>query len=426
MNFNQILIRLGVDASAVTSGLGKVGAGVKAWFAGLQHDISHHFGRMLTAGFAVVGAERLFEGISEKILAIKRSQEELGASSNFVQGAMLAVQKMGLEYEAISRPLIKFSTLLGQAKDGSLDARMKLIDMGVATKNTNFGTLTLAGSLQKLQDRYKTLNAEQRNSLLAQAGMGGKSAGVAGALLSGENVSNFERGGFFTKMSEETINSWQESKAAYSTFSSSVLATAANTWTALQRYNLVAIGARAFGDIFNGASKSGLSWKQVLFGIDAHKNELETERESVEFEEKKTALLAEQNSLLEKQKELQATISDRNKLGLSELANEGRKLGGGPRKKNYVLTARMREAMKIQDLEDQSTLAWERGDDAAADKFRDQALAERAANPWLKRADQNPNAAVEVQLEGVNAKLAPVQRMAETFNKDAAHPAGHH
>src|SRR5258706_7104394 len=135
MNVEEILIRLGVDARAVTSGLQRVGAGIRGWAASLTEDLKGHFGRMFAAGYAIVKGEQFLETIKERIIAIKRAQEELGASSNLVQGLFLEAEKHGLNYESTVKPLMKFSAMLGEAKAGSIEARGKLTQYAIATKD---------------------------------------------------------------------------------------------------------------------------------------------------------------------------------------------------------------------------------------------------------------------------------------------------
>lgn len=428
MNFNQILIRLGVDATAVTTGLGRIGASVKGWFAGLQHDLASHFGRMIVSTMGIVGAERMFEKISEKILAVRHASEQLGASTNFVQGLMSAATKAGLDYEKINRPLVAFSTLIGEAKDGSAAAREKLIDLGIATKDTEWRTLNFSTALQRLQVRYKELNAEQRNSLLASVGMGGRNAFAANAMLGGGSVADFEKGNFFTKISESTITDWTMISQTMRASGGKMVATLANAAMLVERYSPVAFMARLAGAQAGGGTSSLENLKMVATGNfkdaeEAHKLELE----SIDAQKTKSDILAAQNNLLEKQKELTANIADRGKSSLADLAEQARRLTGARRPQQYAVTERMRAALKIQTLEEQANIEWMRGNDAGMAALNAEALNLRQANPWLKLADQDPQAKTVAELQSVNLKLEPVQRMAEMVNKDAAaHGPGTH
>jgi hypothetical protein len=111
--------------------------------------------------------------------------------------------------------------------------------------------------------------------------------------------------------------------------------------------------------------------------------------------------------------DLNNEMADRGKESLDTLADKGRKMTGLQHRRNYTLTPRMKTALKIQDLEEQSTMAWERGDDATFTKLRKQAGDMRAVNPWLKAMDRNPMQKTEEQLVVANKALADVQAMAK-------------
>jgi hypothetical protein len=413
----QILIRMGVDAKAVVTGLNKTSLLIKGWAASMKHEMTHGVGKLLAAGCIAETAKEMFGEISDKILAIKRSQEELGASSNFVQGLMLQAQKAGLAYESITRPLVKFSALIGKAKDGSIDARKKLVDLGIATKDTEWRSLRFSESLQHLQNRYRSLNAEQRNSLLMEAGMG-RGFSAMSAILGGKDVSELEKGNFFTKMSEDTINNWQQTKSSMTVAGSAMLATAANTWNAIQKYSLVAMIAR-----FGGSASTGFAggWKEALKttvkGVDAQKELADSEHESIEAQEEKVKILNEQNALIEHQKELQSQVTDRNKSSISEMAAHARKMLGIPEPRNYTVSVRDREALRIDTMEKQAKIAYEHGDDRKGQALTSEALQARAGFNGGTLKDRDPMGKTEVELARVNLQLEPVKRMADLINE---------
>src|SRR5579872_2701197 len=152
-SFEQILIRMGVDAQAVVAGLNKVSSYAKGWATGFAHDMKTTMGRMFVGYFGVqgleAGASKTMEWLEEtnrKILAIKNDSRNLGVSTNFVQGIMLEATKSGYAFEQIEKPLGHLNELLGQAKDGSLQAREKLVQFGLATKDTKWDSLNLKDS----------------------------------------------------------------------------------------------------------------------------------------------------------------------------------------------------------------------------------------------------------------------------------------
>lgn len=132
-----------------------------------------------------------------------------------------------------------------------------------------------------------------------------------------------------------------------------------------------------------------------------------------QFEAEHPELAAELKTRSMQQEDLQNELADRGKLGLSELSDLGRHLTGHIRPRQYTVTARMRTAMKIDDLDAQATLAWERGDDAGMKRLRGEADAMRKANPWLRANDRDPTRKLEEQLIIANKALADVQAMAK-------------
>lgn len=107
----------------------------------------------------------------------------------------------------------------------------------------------------------------------------------------------------------------------------------------------------------------------------------------------------------------QASLEDRGKESLFDLAEKGRKFSGLIHRRNYSMTPRMRTALKIQDLEERATIAWEKGDDAGMKKFRDQADAMRKdpKNAWLEFADKTPTAKIQVAVEKSAVSLKAIQ-----------------
>jgi hypothetical protein len=208
----EILLTLGVDYKNVVSGLQRAGSYIAGWGTSLAHTVKSQF-------FHALAAERVFEyliqgaeAVSERIVAIKRVSEELGASTNMVQGLFIAAEKKGLDKEAIVRPLIRLSALLGEAKDGSVKARQELVQYGIATKETNWQTMRFADALSSLQQRFKTLNTEQQNSMLKQL-IGVKGASSVRSILEGSDVRKMDEGSVF-KISPENLRFYQELFAA--------------------------------------------------------------------------------------------------------------------------------------------------------------------------------------------------------------------
>src|SRR6185312_17285625 len=117
----EFILRIGANANSLKNELSRAGAWAKAWGTSLAEDMKSRLGRMFLAGFALDKAmefgNRVAEKVREKVLAIKRAQGELpGVSTNFIQGVFNYLERVGLSFDAASKPLLKFKQLLDTAK----------------------------------------------------------------------------------------------------------------------------------------------------------------------------------------------------------------------------------------------------------------------------------------------------------------------
>jgi hypothetical protein len=124
-------------------------------------------------------------------------------------------------------------------------------------------------------------------------------------------------------------------------------------------------------------------------------------------------LAADLKSARMHQEDLQNELADRGKVGLGDMADQGRRMSGHIRPRLYTITGRMRTAMKIDDLEARANMAFMRGDDSGMQKFRGEADAMRKANPWMAAADRDPTRKVEEQLITANKSLEEIAKMAD-------------
>jgi len=111
------------------------------------------------------------------------------------------------------------------------------------------------------------------------------------------------------------------------------------------------------------------------------------------------------------QEDLQSAMDDRGKMGLGDLSEMGRRFTGHIRPRLYTVTARMRTAMKIDDLEASATNAWARGDDAGFQRLRGEAEQMRKNNPWLTAMDRDPTRKMTEQLVQANKTLEDMRKI---------------
>lgn len=428
MQFEQILIRLGVDATAVSSGLNRVSNYVKAWGSNLVEDLKGSFLRLFAAGAAVEGLNKIREKISE----IKTLAEETGTNTNFIQGLMQEAAKSGEDVEVLASGITRFNKLIGAAKSGAVSAIIQLKDMHVVTDKNSISTLNFTNAMHNLSIRFEELNDKQKQAyLLSQAF--GKSYAALTPIFERGNIDALNSGNYFTKIRPDTIGSFQTEYRSIVNFLNSAGATTANFIGSLYIGTRNWINAIArLGELIHGpaAYSKAVTQDYLDFTQQNQKSEekvthekmiqAEADREGISAAELKTKILNEQSDLLEKQSDLTATIADRDKESVSEMASQARKILGikSPLERFHTVTPRMRMALRIDDLEDRAKIEGLRGNDAIASRYQSEADRIRASSPWLKRQDQNPMAKTESELSRVNQQLAPVAEMAKLVTND--------
>lgn len=435
MNFQQIMIRLGVDGTAVAAGLRKVSAIVKAWGASLAHGMKEYTGSIMK-GF--LGAEAVTKSIEylgeikEKILEVARISHETGASTNFVQSLELDAREAGKTFQGMDMSLIRFNDTLGEAKMGSAEAIKKLYDLGVISNNTQVKTLTFTKAINSLAVQFDKLNDKQKQSALLQQSFGRGAAAMSPVFEKGaKHVEEMSKGNFFTKISSGAIDDFETAWTEIKIISTGAMATVANTIDSAFKMSIGYKGVSAVKDFFNLAGRLSTGHIKQIDYVAEHELEnqdrinagkaleLTADKEQISVQELKSKILEDQTKLLESQAELTSEIADRDKESVTEMASRARKLTGikGPLEMLHSVTPRMRTALRIETLEERAKVAFLRGDDKTSNRLQSEADQVRKSNPWLKRSDVNPMAKTEAQLQIVNTQLEPVKRMAELVNK---------
>lgn len=404
MDFEQILIRLGLDAKALTSGLTRTTSWVKGWATGLMSDLQHHvLGRF--AGLYVF--ERVFEGIKEKALFVQRTAKETGLSTNMIQGMANELGYVGESFEGVSKPLGKFNVLLGQAKSGSMEARSKLVEWGIATRNENWGALNLAKGLDSVSKQFDALgNHEQKAALLFSVFGKGYQQMFPIFELGRKRVAELDKGNFFTKLSPQSLETFQTLFKTGKMGGSMALSFAGNLadlsltplingLSAVQKgAEFVAAG---FGSIHKGAQM-----KDMLDNADKLKEkEHETNEEFVD----RLKLQEEINNA----RKLENEIEDRGKLTVHQLAARGRAILGdrSPRglERIQAITPAMANAMQVENMELAGEEANARGQFANATGLRSRADQLRGTNFALKSTERDPTLDVRNRLEAIHDTL---------------------
>lgn len=400
----QIIIRVGTDAKGVATGLNQITALVKGWGTSMAHHLKGAIGGF----FAFAAIERGFETIKSKILEINRIRNNLGVSGNLAQGIMAQAEKEGESFEAIEKPLKKFSQLIGEAKMGGIEARKKLFDLGIAFDSADFaaGNLTQKG-LSQLADQFQKLGTLEEKNALAMSAFGREYAAILPLLEKGSaGINALDSGNFFTKINQSSLTNLGELWANIKTGTIGIGATLAN---------VVGGAVTGFAKIYQalGIASTGQNpfkaenWANM---DKAEKDQAAADSESLDSEMKKRDVIAQQAELKEKMAELESQEADRNKPTLEALAERARKLLGlqhVPRGLNsiYSVTPAMREALRITGLQDRAQIAYARGQGMLGGVITQNELAARGRldGGVFTRQDRQPLAKVESELSTLNA-----------------------
>lgn len=384
MNVEEILMRVGVDAQGVVSGMSRVTSLVKAQATLLVEDLKGMAGRWI----GVFGAERAFESIKERVLSIKRAAEQTGLSTNMVQGIFNKIGEEGEDYEKVIKPLTQLTGL---------------------TKNSK-------QFLGDLADAYVKLNTqEERNAMLMNAGIKNWQALIPILKDGRDGIEELDKGNFFTKLSPKTINTFSEFWKGFKIEGMVALNTIGNALGTI--FSIIPRTARAAGVNTGGAPRTKEVEQYIKTGEwpeDARKKSMEAENKIGEdgfsLADKRAQIEAEITKQIEERAHLQQSINDRDKFGLDELAERARKLTGldkMPRGLNsvYTITPAMASALQVQTLEDQAKIAQAYGNGSQADRLQSTADRLRASNPALKSTERYPIQKTQEQIARLDANI---------------------
>lgn len=426
MNFEQILIRLGLDSKAVTSGLTRVGSYVRGWGMSLMHDLQHSvMGRFV----GIYLFEHLIESVKEKALTIHRLMHETGQSSNMIQGMMAKLADVGEGFEVLTKPLAKFAVLIGQAKQGSVEARAKLIHWGIATKETNWATLNATTGIKNLAVAYDKLGSQEEKAALLQSIYGKGWIAIAPVFERGAKaVADMDKGNVFTKLTPAAIEFATAMNKGWESFKRIGMATVGNllAYTVGDYVRGVAVSVKAVHDRERFAKMSTMerikyfqqAAKFILIGANSEQQEkIDSLRKEQELLKGNLDVLKESNEA----HKLENQLTDRTKTTVGALADRYAEIVGKGRprglKSIYSITPAMAAAKRIQDLELDAEAANARGDFGKASSLQSQADQMRKNNFSLKSTERDPTLEIrqhlEIIIEDLERKGIKISQMPE-------------
>lgn len=412
MNFEEILIRMGIDAKAVTSGLQRVGSFVKGWATGLAHDLQHHIIGQFAGLYVFEKMFEMFEKIGEKAMFLRRLSKETGLGTNFLQGTANELGFVGESFEKLEKPLGKLNALIGQAKLGVIEARQKLIDWGIVAKGESFGSLNMSKAIASISEQFEKLGShEEKAALLFQIFGKGYQSMFPIFELGSKKIQEMNNGNFFTKLSPMTIETFAQTmrsgKSAFNVASSVggniaggilalnpvILLSRLKELAQLQLEAKKVASAGQIEEFFQTGRIEGMSREKEL----AH----ETTDEFID------RLKVSQE--LNEQQRLNNQLLDRGKSTVDSLANRAREIIGDKRPRGlnalHAISPAMASALRIQTLEDQEQIANALGRFDVAGKLQSQADSLRKNNLSLRSTERDPMEMIREKLDIITQGL---------------------
>lgn len=179
-NTEEILIRMGLDSTAVTSGLGRVKHTIKDQFKDIAGEITKAFG----VGVILAGVERVINKFDE----LKDRADNLEIGTDFLQGMEHIAGKDAVGgAQTFSKAISELSVRLGSAKEGSEQAQKAFEKYGItvgdiASMNSEEMFYRIADAIKNIPDP-----AQRTNAAFELLGKSGKN--LAGVLAGGgENL----------------------------------------------------------------------------------------------------------------------------------------------------------------------------------------------------------------------------------------------
>jgi hypothetical protein len=378
MNTDEILMRVGINAQGVVNGMGKITGFMKAQTELLMEDLQGMAGRWL----GVLGVEKMFESLHERVTAIKHAADSTGLSVELIQGIFNKLNEEGIDYEKVIRPLSQLAGLTGDSKK----------------------------FLGDLAEAYVHLNTqEERNAMLMNLGIKNWQSLIPILEEGRAGIEKMSEPNMF-KLSDLEVKDittmWEGMKGGLN----GILGLAAKVVAvvgAIPR-NIAAVAySIVHGEPLEQVQKRAEAADERS---EYAKAEAAAEAEGFTLAQKRAEIEEGINKLMEQRAHLQEQISDRDKLGVNELAERARKLLGlqkTPRglESIYSVTPAMSAALQIQTLEDQAKVAQAMGNGAAADRLQSRADAIRAQRPELKRNERYPIEKTQEQIENINKQV---------------------
>lgn len=173
MTQEEILIRLGVDASSLRRGLTSAGHGITEWATEIATKIG-----------GIFAIEQLFErahGLREYASQLINAAESAGVTVEFLQQLQSVTNRLGLDSQKAGTALEFLAKQIGEARNGSKDVNEKFEKWGISIKG-----LTTEDVFLKIVERISQIGDAAQRTALRMDLMGKSSRGMGALFAQGQ------------------------------------------------------------------------------------------------------------------------------------------------------------------------------------------------------------------------------------------------
>jgi len=258
----DIKFRLGLDGTAFKRGVTSAKADLKRFTA----ETAQSWKQAFSVGAAVAGLKVL----GDKMLELRRSAEDLGVSTDFLQSIGRMAVKFGGQTEDANNALMKLAETIGQARTEGGAAEEKFTRFGVSLYDINGQARTTEEIFKDIANRYRDSSDSATKAALALEFFGKTGRNINNILGEGaDGIDSYtaQMQKFWLIASPENVNAladaWSRLKTNVSGFAANVLGSAASGL----EFSFGLLGALSSGanvrDALNAATEAaGFSGRQ--------------------------------------------------------------------------------------------------------------------------------------------------------------------
>lgn len=258
----DIKFKLGLDGTAFKRGVTSAKADLKRFTA----ETAQSWRQAFSVGAAVAGLKVL----GDKMLELRRSAEDLGVSTDFLQSIGRMAVKFGGQSEDANNALIKLAETIGQARTEGGAAEEKFTRFGVSLYDINGQAKTTEEIFKDIANRYRGASDAATKAALAFEFFGKTGRNINNILGEGaDGIDSYtaQMQKFWLIASPENVNAladaWSRLKTNVSGFAANVLGSAASGL----EFSFGLLGALSSGanvrDALNAATEAaGFSGRQ--------------------------------------------------------------------------------------------------------------------------------------------------------------------